>query len=551
MAMLESLILSIDRIPPTVAEIRMFPLANADAEEVVEVLENLFEEPTSDEGPETRLQVGAGGTTASLSADSASAPGQELRFTANRRTNMVIAAGSTADLDMIESLVRQLDSQDVEDRIQFVYPTRYVPAADLVAAIRDYFDEENDLLGDIEDEQSIMRQAERHVTVVGDEDSNTVLVGVSPRYYSRTMEMLYAIDRPPPQVVIKVLIAEVQLDDRVEFGMEWALQDLSFSKNATVGPNGIIQGDNFDFVGGTDVGAAGAAGSFGGFTFSITGEDFNFLLRALQSDGSLEVLSRPQITVENNEEANITIGDEVPFLRGSQVTDNGQVNSQVEYEDVGIIVDVTPHINPDGYVNLEIRPEISSLNEGSSVQISENLTAPTFSNRSVETVVTVKDGETVVIGGLIQTQEDLRENKVPIFGDIPYIGNLFRATLNQRRRTELLLVLSVDVINDERDFFEFSQELRDQSGFLPEKMKRSPLMEGLRILPPEEEIDLEDEYEPVRRRRDRDLFGPAPDVYGPQRPVRPATPETPATSEVYGPPRVNRVATPVALSNRK
>ena len=155
------------------------------------------------------------------------------------------------------------------------------------------------------------RQAERSVTVLGDEKSNSVLIGVSPRYYSRTMEMLYSIDRPPPQVNIQVLIAEVALDDRLEFGMEFALQDLGFSNNATVGPNGIVQGHDFDVVGGTSV---GAAGSFGGFTFSITGEDFNFLLHALQSDGSLEVLSRPTIMVENNEEANIVIGDNVPFF---------------------------------------------------------------------------------------------------------------------------------------------------------------------------------------------------------------------------------------------
>ena len=94
----------------------------------------------------------------------------------------------------------------------------------------------------------------------------------------------------------------------------------------------------------------------------------------------LEVLSRPTILVENNEEANITIGDRVPFVTSSAVSDSGQINSQVQYEDVGIILNVVPHINPDGYVNLEVEPEISALNPaGSGVQISEGLTAPTFS----------------------------------------------------------------------------------------------------------------------------------------------------------------------------
>jgi len=315
-----------------------------------------------------------------------------------------------------------------------------------------------------------------------------------------------------------------------------------------------VRGNNCDFVGGTDVGAAGAAGSFGGFSFAITGEDFNFLIRALKSDGVLEVLSRPNITVANNQEANITIGDRVPFLRGSNISDSGQVNSTVEYEDIGIQLDVTPHINPDGYVNLEIRPEISSLNTGSNVQISEGLTAPTFANRSAETVVTVKDGETVVIGGLIQTTEDDRETKVPIFGDLPYLGTLFRATSHSNRRTELLLVLTVNVIRDEHDAYEQSVRLRDQSGFLPDSTKSSPLMGRLRILPDEKSeaedgSGMEGSRTPIRtvpRKRDRDLYRPSPDVYGPSRPRQVDPPRGPAR-ETYGPPRPNRSAEKVAM----
>jgi general secretion pathway protein D len=249
--------------------------------------------------------------------------------------------------------------------------------------------------------------------------------------------------------------------------------------------------------------------------------------------------------VANNQEANISIGDEVPFLRGSQVTDNGQVNSQVEYETVGIQLQVTPHINPDGYVNLEIAPEISALNSGSNVQISEGLTAPTFTNRSAETVVTVKDGETVVIGGLIQTTEDERETKVPVMGDLPYVGNLFRATTSSRRRTELLMVLTVNVIRDEYDFAEESAKLRDQSGFLPERVKQSPLMGNLRILPNQAEADNSYDSDDVRsqpaRRDNKPIYGPAPTQpqYGPapkQRQYGPADWDRPPARPVYGPP---------------
>jgi general secretion pathway protein D len=343
------------------------------------------------------------------------------------------------------------------------------------------------------------------------------------------MEMIRQIHRPPPQVMIQCLIAEVALDDNVEFGMEWAIQDLSFTESAYVGPNGVIKGDGYDKIMGVDVGAGGAAGAFGGFTFSITGEDFSFLLRALQSDGVLQVLSRPTILVANNEEANITIGDRVPFVRSSSVTDSGQVNSVVEYEEVGIILDVVPHINPDGYVNLEIHPEISQLNpSGSGVQISEGLTAPTFSERSADTVVTVKDGETIVIGGLINTREDQREVKVPIIGDIPIIGLAFRSTTSQRQRKELLIVLTVDVLRDEFDTYQMSVDQRDKSGFLTPEILESPLMEGLRIRPDDAVFgpDAERGLRPRQQRpgqqvpTDRELYGPTPDVYGPPRPER-------------------------------
>ena len=544
--MLEQLIREIDKMPPQLAEIRLFPLVNADAEEMVEKLDELFEPDQGGDGElQQQLVFGEGGVASVTAREGGSI--QALRFAADRRTNTVIAAGGETDLNMVEKFVRLIDAQTADDRITQVYQARYSTAEDLTAAMKEFVQEENDRLSELDDESAIMRRAEKHVTLIGDEASNSVLVGVSPRYYSNVMEMIRQIDRPPPQVMIQVLIAEVSLDDSVEFGMEFALQDLTFTESAYVGPNGVIKGSKHDFIGGVDVGAGGAAGSFGGLSFSITGEDFNFLLRALQSDGVLQVLSRPTILVENNEEANITIGDRVPFVRSSSVSDSGQVNSSVEYEEVGIILDVIPHINPDGYVNLEVHPEISALNpKGSGVQISEGLTAPTFSERSAETVVTIKDGETVVIGGLITTREDQREVKVPILGDIPGLGLLFRAMTSERKRSELLIVLTVDVIRDEYDAYEMSIEHRDKSGLMTDKILQSPLMEGLRILPEEEvfgPLDEEGERFGPRRREgvpeDRELYGPTPDVYGPRRPQRIKVqdePETPGEiARVYGP----------------
>ncbi len=552
MDMLENLIRYVDRQPPTVAEIRLFPLVNADAEEVVERLTDLFEQQQSSSQSEMeRRLIFEGGAAPAAPAGPVGAAGegggvrQQLRFTADRRTNTVVAAGSTVDLRMVEELIRQLDAPDAVERVQFVYQAKYGTAEDIGNAISEFNDQERERYQDLDDATAKMRVAERLITAVTDESSNSVIIGASPRYFDQYMNMIRKIDRPPPQVMIQVLIAEVTLNDRIELGMEFAAQDLQFTERAFIGPNGTVQGpNNFDFAGGTSLGAAGTGG---GFSFSVTGEGFSFLLRALQTDGRAEVLSRPVVMVQDNETGNITIGDRVPFVRNATVSDTGQLQSQVEYEDVGIKLDVTPHINPDGYVNLEIAPEISAL-AASTVPITEGLNAPTFTNRSAETTVTVKDGETIIIGGLITSSVIHRETKVPVLGDIPGLGLLFRTNIDDRERRELLVVLTVKVLWDEADALRASLEQRDKSGIIPEKVKRDPLFEGLRIRA-EEEPSLSPvprSEPPIRSEPVRPpSYGPTPGVYGPTR--RTTATDMPRddrklTAAGYGP-RVGRAAT--------
>jgi len=536
MDMLEALIRDFDKIRPQLAVVQLFPLVNADAEEVVQRLETLFEEQAG-EDVQQQLTFGGEGGAITVGVGGETGVRQQLRFAADRRTNTVIAAGAEVDLAMVEELIYALDARSPDDRVQLVYEVKNTTAEALTEAIRQFAEAEQERLRELEDEASALQLVERYVTAIPDEQSNSVVLGVSPRYYDQYMSMIQELDRPPPQVMIQVLIAEVTLDNRLDLGIEFAEQDLLFTSNAVAGPNGTVEGSNFDFVLGTDLGAG--AGALGGFNFTITGEDFSFLLRALESDSRLEVLSRPTIMVENNETANITIGDRVPIVQGSTFTDAGNTSTQVSYENVGIILDVTPHINPDGYVNLEIHPEISQVST-SSVQLTEGLQAPIFSERSAETVITVKDGETVVIGGLITNAETDSETKVPIIGDIPGLGVLFRTTSHQVRKTELLMVLTVTVLRNEADTRAMSVAQRDKTGLL-ENISRNPLMEGLRIraedhLAPKE-TGKDDEEPQVRP--DRDIYGPTPDVYGP--PSEPTRVERPSFSNdpvarVYGPP---------------
>jgi type II secretion system protein D len=450
--------------------------------------------------------------------------GQEIRFAADTRTNTLIAAGAEVDLRMVEELIRYLDAQEAEDRIVEVIHAKYRDAQELANAVSSFSQQEQDVLGAGDDEESLQRRMERQVSVeaIGDDEegSSSLILGTSRRMYQQTMGMIGQLDRPEPQVMISVVIAEVTLDDAVELGIEFAGQDLHFSENAVLGPNGIIQGDGFDYVLGTDVGAMGAG--LGGLNFTVTGEDFSFLLHAAQQYSRVETLSRPILLVRNGEEGKITIANDVPFVAVSGLSDTGQTQSQVSYEEVGIVLTATPHISPDGYVTIELTQEISDFS-GENVQLTEGVSSPVFQTREVDTNVTLRDGETVIIGGLIQTRDSEGENKVPILGDLPLLGPLFRVTRDSEDRSELLLALTVDILRTDDQRFEMSRQERDLF-MMPDSIRQSPLMGGLRILPDEEamgpvrkkpragdEVGPEPKAVPERREK----YGPKPKVYGP------------------------------------
>ena len=182
----------------------------------------------------------------------------------------------------------------------------------------------------------------------------------------------------------------------------------------------------------------------------------------MQSDGRLEILSRPQILAADNMVANINVGQQVPVVTGSRITERGDSINNFEYQNVGVQLEVTPRINPEGIVKMDVAPTISSLSS-STVAVSKDFNAQVINNRSASTSVSVQDGQTVVIGGLISTEDDERVTKIPLLGDIPYIGQVFRKTKKKRVRSELLVILTPHVINEPGEAEKFSRENIDSS----------------------------------------------------------------------------------------
>ncbi len=520
MDMLESMILDFDKVRPIRSELRLFQLVNADAQTMVDRMEELFQTDGGGGGDELKAQLMFGDELGEFEMASV---GQDLRFTADARTNTFIAAGAEIDLRMVESLVQYLDSQEAEIRVVEVIQTDYREASQIADAYKNFIQQEEDVFGDITDEEAQRRRMERQISIEaigGDEGgSSHLIIGTSRGAYSQTMEMIQQLDRPEPQVMISVVIAEITQTDDFELGMEIAGQDLNFSENAIVGPNGIIQGSDFDFVTGTDIGAAGLG--LGGFNFTVTGEDFSFLFHAIQQESRLEVLSRPTLLVRNGQEGSITIADEVPIVESSRLNDTGQTQSTIGREDVGIVLTATPQISPDGYVTIAVTQEISNI--GENIQLTEGVASPIFQTREVVTNVTVRDGETVIIGGLIQKRVSEGVNKVPFLGDLPYIGPLFRSVSTSESKTELVIVMTVDILRTDEDLHRMSIEERDNVG-LPDWLKQSPFMKSLRILPEDSAMGPESEDSPMgghidtpapKKQQQLKKYGPKTKTYGP------------------------------------
>lgn len=540
--LIKQLIKRLDEIQMRSVLVKVFLLRNADATKMVEQLEKMFAQDEGSQSQEEFQQNRSisveGGTTATGGAPTASSQGgptskgtfgrPKSTFVADERTNAIIVAGWPEDIDVVADVIDQLDSRSIQDRENMVIALNNATAEDVEAALTSYFEAETTRLADLQDFVSPQRRMEQEVSIVPHPESNQLLVSVSPRYKQQVLTLVEQLDRPPPQVMIQVVIAEVSLNDRFEMGLEFALQELRFSETAVADPNGILQSSHFDVVGGTDLGAAGSG--LGGFSFTVTGEDFNFLVRALQSDSRLEVIQRPMIMCQDNQEANISIGQQVPLIQGSVSSGfGGGVTSTVQYQDVGVILTVEPHINPDGFVYLLVEPEISAVSD-SNVQIAPGSFAPIINRRSASTNVAVKDGETVVIGGLITTTETESESKVPVLGDIPGLGVLFRTTVRAKAKTELLIALTPHVVRTVEDARRISIEKRDESGIITDSQKQSPLFEKLQVkpesvdewieaepTPPEEAFEQPGPHkaEPAKEEGEKKKYGPQAPKYGP------------------------------------
>jgi general secretion pathway protein D len=483
---IDQLVSELDRDVTDFQKIKIYTLKNADASQMSTVIRGMFS------------------TTSTAASRSGSGLTRAVDITTDTRTNSMIVKTAEENLAVIDEVVRSLDTKPTESETTFIFHPKNANAVNIMQTIQGLLKggvvpsstrgpvpggsqqgrssqgqqgrgsnqqrgsggdfqmqgpnvpgSSNRLGPDMQEEQDPEPQpapprsaqggegVTGRVDVQADEDTNTVIIRTSPRNMDAIRQIMAELDRFRPQVLIRVLITEVTLDKATEFGVEGTYRQANRS----------VKGDKI-----VETLATNFALGAGGFTYLLQADQFEANLRLFAREGRLRVLATPRILVLDNQEASITVGKLVPFIQSSRQTPEGSILNTIQYQDIGILLRVTPHINPDGLVTMVIHPEVSEVASASeSVLISEGVLAPTFNKNAADTSVAVRHGQTIVLGGLIREFDDHAEEKIPVLGDVPILGGLFSSTTKRKVRRELMIFITPHVVYNQAELEELTE----------------------------------------------------------------------------------------------
>lgn len=414
-------------------EIELIKLDNASAEEVVRVVNGL------------NLSAEAKKTDPSASG---------VVVVADERTNSILLGGDKSERLKLKSLIAQLDTPvEQSGGTQVVY-LRYAKAEDLAKILEGYVEKVK--IGESAATQTQAgaaggsKGAGLGASILPEPATNALVISAPPKTMRAVLDVIKQLDIRRAQVLVEAIIAEVSVSKSKDIGVDWAAFD-----NENIAAAGLLSLDPAALA------TAGASGSPIGLLrtglniaggYSRDGSDFAVLLRALAGDGNTNILSTPTLVTLDNEEAEIKVGQEVPFLTGSFSSTGagtpGAVNpfQTIERKDVGLTLKLTPQINEGDSVQLKIEQETSSLSASTtsgarSVDLITN-------KRTISTSVLIESGNTLVLGGLIDNNTQETKRKVPILGDLPLIGLLFRSDSTQNNKQNLMVFIRPLIVRD-------------------------------------------------------------------------------------------------------
>jgi len=442
-------------------QITYLPLQNASASEVAKSLTTVFQQRRPNLTP--------------------------IRMVADSRTNSMIIFASVADTESVRKLVAMMD-KDVprgESNIQ-VYRLQNSIAEDLAKVLNNIIKETAGQAAGAAGaaaQRAAMPVVNKNVQIVPDKATNTLVIMAEREDYKVLENIIKQLDVPRPMVYIEALIMEVNTNKDFKLGVEWSGVKDTGNPTGTAGAGSAafvssgtgvlssltataIEGTTntaLSFPGGFSMGIIGAGIQIGNVIFPTIGA----MVQAYKNDTDVSILSTPQLLTLDNEEAEINVGSNVPYLTRqdstASTTSNAVNYNTYEYKDVGVILNITPHINEGNFIRLKISQQVTKVTSGVSTDTTKP-SIPTTLKRTAKTTVVVKDNDTVVIGGLVGDQTNDSTSKVPFLGDIPLLGWLFKAKTVSREKTNLYIFLTPHIVRTQKDAASLYQEKRASMG---------------------------------------------------------------------------------------
>lgn len=416
-------------------EIEVIPLTNASSAEVVRVLTALTQAPRADGAPVTTQLV------------------------ADARTNSILIGGDRTERLRLRALIAHLDTPLEDGGDTQVRYLRYTDAEELAGKLQQHFSQQVQAVAAATGggAPSAAGSGNGDVSVWADTQTNALVMTAPPKLMRSAMGIIDKLDIRRAQVLVEAIIVEVMADRTAELGVTWAALDEG-GNNPLAATNfpafgqGVVQLAGGATAGGdVPVDASGAIGT--GITIGVgrlsdNGVSFAAILRALNGDADTNIISTPSILTTDNEEASLSVGQEVPFITGSFTNAGGNAGAvnpfqSIQREQVGVKLTITPQINEGNSMLLNISQEISSI--AASVEGASDLVT---NERTIETTVIVGDGEIIVLGGLLEDSLRETDQRVPFLGSIPLVGALFRARTTDKVKTNLMVFIRPKIIRN-------------------------------------------------------------------------------------------------------
>lgn len=328
-----------------------------------------------------------------------------------------------------------------------------------------------------------------------DPQTHNIIVIADSETSLQISNVISNLDTPKPQVLINVVFAEVQRNNSSDIGVEGGWGKNNIGNNIASGAGSVFGLSGLNSVAtninpiGQPIATAltpGTGGAGSGGLYQIAGQDFQATLRAIAKSGKVQVLSRPSIIARDGQLAKIVVGQQVPLPSGVSYANAGNNTIpiiNVAYTDVGIILNVTPFIGSNGQVEMIVQPQISSVSPNERQSLSSEVSAPYINVRSADTVVVTPHSKTVVIGGLMSDSKTDANSRVPLLGDIPWLGNLFKSRQKSNAKTELLIFLTPHIIEAPNQLALLSGDITRQNNLLTNSTTEQELNKFLEQLP--------------------------------------------------------------------